>query len=585
MRMSRLYMPTLREVPADAEIPSHQLLLRAGMMRRISTGIYSYLPLGYKALREIENVIREEMDKLGAQEVLTSSMQPKELWESDESCSVVQPEMFKFMDKSGKEFCLGHSHGEYLINLIKNEVRSYKQLPLTLYQIQNKYKDEIKPRYGIIKAKEFVLKEAYSFDKDVDSMDKSYMNMWKTYENVFAKLKLKYKIVEASSNVHQFIATTKTGDESFAYCDGCDYAANMQSAKVVYEPYQKDDVERSMERVHTPNVTTIEDLEKFFNIEKSNFGKSLIYVADGKTILVVIPGDRELNEIKANYEDEEVKYPGKRVIEEGIKLINQTRGMSKPIDVFKYLYKNEDAYLDFIEKYSPIKSFFKGSQKEIWKKTQHYVSVYEESKSYILNEEIEKIVDEMRYILSMASPYNRIKDLPQLNNKFHDLYNEILDKELEPVIKEIEQAKERVMEELEKTGLMDKFGGRYSNSFDDLIVRAEACNNVARVNGFKIEAETLKKRYLKEISKEISKVISKVINTPPQPDVVSDGGEVKTQPEVKPVIRRKYISIREINPYSSWRIESKEDIDRYLQDLKERLEKEMEENTILNIEF
>lgn len=294
---------------------------------------------------------------------------------------------------------------------------------------------------------------------------------------------------------------------------------------------------------------------------------------------------RELNEIKANYEDEEVKYPGKRVIEEGIKLINQTRGMSKPIDVFKYLYKNEDAYLDFIEKYSPIKSFFKGSQKEIWKKTQHYVSVYEESKSYILNEEIEKIVDEMRYILSMASPYNRIKDLPQLNNKFHDLYNEILDKELEPVIKEIEQAKERVMEELEKTGLMDKFGGRYSNSFDDLIVRAEACNNVARVNGFKIEAETLKKRYLKEISKEISKVISKVINTPPQPDVVSDGGEVKTQPEVKPVIRRKYISIREINPYSSWRIESKEDIDRYLQDLKERLEKEMEENTILNIEF
>jgi len=327
-------MPTLREVPADAEIPSHQLLLRAGMMRRISTGIYSYLPLGYKALREIENVIREEMDKLGAQEVLTSSMQPKELWESDESCSVVQPEMFKFMDKSGKEFCLGHSHGEYLINLIKNEVRSYKQLPLTLYQIQNKYKDEIKPRYGIIKAKEFVLKEAYSFDKDVDSMDKSYMNMWKTYENVFAKLKLKYKIVEASSNVHQFIATTKTGDESFAYCDGCDYAANMQSAKVVYEPNQKDDVERSMERVHTPNVTTIEDLEKFFNIEKSNFGKSLIYVADGKTILVVIPGDRELNEIKlCNYLGilpDQLEMADERIVEE---VTNAKKGFAGPVGI------------------------------------------------------------------------------------------------------------------------------------------------------------------------------------------------------------------------------------------------------------
>ena len=282
----------------------------------------------------------------------------------------------------------------------------------------------------------------------------------------------------------------------------------------------------------------------------------------------------ELEEIKANYK--EGKYPGQRVIDEGIEIINHTRGMSKPMDVFKYLYKNEDTYLDFTERYSPIKSFFGGSQKEIWEKSQHYISIYDESKSYILNEEIEKIVEEMKYILDMASPYKRIKDLPELNDKFLDLYNDILDKELEPVVKEIEKAKERVMEELVKTGLVDRFGHKYSNGFDDLIRRAEACNNVARVNGFKIEADTLKNRYLKEISE--------AIDIPPQPPT-EDGTEEETPPVVRPVKRRKYVSIKDINPFSWWRIENKEDIDRYLQELRERLEKEMEENTILNIEF
>lgn len=282
----------------------------------------------------------------------------------------------------------------------------------------------------------------------------------------------------------------------------------------------------------------------------------------------------ELEEIKANYK--EGKYPGQRVIDEGIEIINHTRGMSKPMDVFKHLYKNEDTYLDFTERYSPIKSFFGGSQKEIWEKSQHYISIYDESKSYILNEEIEKIVEEMKYILDMASPYKRIKDLPELNDKFLDLYNDILDKELEPVVKEIEKAKERVMEELVKTGLVDRFGHKYSNGFDDLIRRAEACNNVARVNGFKIEADTLKNRYLKEISE--------AIDIPPQPPT-EDGTEEETPPVVRPVKRRKYVSIKDINPFSWWRIENKEDIDRYLQELRERLEKEMEENTILNIEF
>lgn len=300
MRMSRLYMPTLREVSSEAEIPSHQLLLRAGMVRRITPGIFSYLPLGHRVLRKIENIVREEMDKLGAQELLTSTMQPKELWEISGRWESIGTEMFQFMDRSSKEFCFGYSHEEYLINLIKNEVRSYKQLPLTLYQIQTKYRDEIKPRFGIIKAKEFIMKDAYSFDKNTDDMENSYRNMWKSYENIFNRLKLKFKIAEAGFHTkgHEFIATAETGDESFVYCKACDYAANSKSANVIYNVDEQEDIEKPMERVHTPNVTTIEDLEAFFNMDKSNFGKSLIYVADGKPILVVVPGDRELNEMK-----------------------------------------------------------------------------------------------------------------------------------------------------------------------------------------------------------------------------------------------------------------------------------------------
>lgn len=281
----------------------------------------------------------------------------------------------------------------------------------------------------------------------------------------------------------------------------------------------------------------------------------------------------ELNRVKYNYESGQ--YPGEKVIKEGISLINKTRGMSNSIDVFKHLNKNQDDYLDFEEDYKPIKSFFKGEQKNIWEKTKHYISIYDESKSYILNEEIEKIIEGMKNIISMPSPYNRIKDLPELNNRFLDLYNDILDKELEPVKEEIKKAKDRVMEELEKTGLEDQFGYKYRNSFDNLTKRAESCNNVATVNGFRIEADTLKKRYLKEIAKELEK--QKVVKP------VDDGGNTGT---IKPpIIKRKYISIKDVNLSNSWRIENKNDLDRYLRELKERLEKELEENTILNIEF
>ncbi len=281
----------------------------------------------------------------------------------------------------------------------------------------------------------------------------------------------------------------------------------------------------------------------------------------------------ELNTIKTNYDSGE--YPGKNIIIEGIDLINKTRGISNSTDIFKYLNKNEDDYLDFEEDYQPIKSFFKGNQKNIWDKTQHYISIYNESKSYILNEEIEDITDSMKNIISMPNPYNRIKDLPELNNRFLNLYIDILDGELEPVKKEIGDAKDRIIEELEKTGLEDKFEYKYRNSFDDLIKRAESCNNVATVNGFRMEADTLKKRYLKEISEEIER----------QKEIEKSIGEKNTGVSKPSIVKRKYISIKDISPSNSWRIKTMEDLDRYLKELKERLEKELDENTILSIEF
>ena len=312
------------------------------------------------------------------------------------------------------------------------------------------------------------------------------------------------------------------------------------------------------------------------NISSTVFGREILFEDTDMMVKKFneCAGDMidDLNTIKSNYENGE--YPGERVIKEGINLINKTRGMSNSLDVFKHLKKNEDDYLDFEEDYRPIKSFFKGNQKNIWDKTQYYISIYDESKSYILNEEIEKIIKDMKNIISMPSPYNNIKDLPELNNRFLDLYNDILDKELKPVKEEIQQAKNRVMEELEKTGLEDRFRLKYRNSFDNLIKRASSCNNVAKVNGFKIEADTLKKRYLNEIAKELEK---------PVPTKPVDGGN--TEGTKSPVVKRKYISIKDINPLNSWTIKDKQDLDKYLQELKARLEKELEENTILNIEF
>ena len=337
MRMSNMYMPTLREVPAEAEIPSHQLLLRAGMMRKLVSGVYSYLPLGYRVIRKIENIVREEMDRQGAQELLMSAIQPKELWEESGRWSTFGPEMFRLKDRNDREFCLGPTHEEYFTSLIKDEVKSYKQLPLNLYQIQTKYRDEKRPRFGVIRAREFIMKDAYSFDKDEEGMRESYRKMWEAYDRVFTRLKLKFRVVEGDSGAmggsssHEFIAMAETGEGVIAYCEACDYAATNEKAKVVYN-IESDEAERELERVHTPNVTTIDELQEFFNIEKNRFGKALVYIAKGDPVVVIIPGDRELNETKLiNYlgiPEHELVMADENIIEE---ITNAKKGFTGPI--------------------------------------------------------------------------------------------------------------------------------------------------------------------------------------------------------------------------------------------------------------
>ncbi len=303
MRMNRMYMPTLREVPSEAELPSHQLLLRAGMIRKLVAGVYSFLPLGHRVFKKVEQIVREEMDNIDGQEVLMSAIQPKELWEESGRWSKFGPEMFRLNDRHGRDFCLGPTHEEIFTDLVKNELKSYKQLPLNLYQIQTKYRDEKRPRFGLIRAREFVMKDAYTFDIDQEGMKQSYELMWEAYSKVFERCGLKFKVVRGDSGAmgdglsHEFIALSEYGESFIAYCDSCDYAATDETAEVVYS-LSDQGAPQDMEKVSTPDVKTIEDLEVFFKVPASAFVKTLLFKAEEEIVAVMVPGDRELNEIK-----------------------------------------------------------------------------------------------------------------------------------------------------------------------------------------------------------------------------------------------------------------------------------------------
>ena len=300
MRMNKFYMPTLKEDPQDAEIASHRLLLRAGMIRKSASGIYSYLPLGYRVIRKIEDLVREGMDKFDGQEVLMSALQPQEIWVESGRWDKFGEEMFRLKDRNDRDFCLGPTAEEYFTTLVRDELKSYKQLPLNIYQIQTKYRDEKRPRFGINRAREFTMKDAYSFDKDQAGLEASYQNMWEAYKYIFDRMGIDYRVVEGDSGLmgtgvsHEFIAMAETGEGIIVYSDESDYAATDEKAAVTYKITDKEEV-KEMEEISTPNVKTMEELENFTSIPREKMAKAIALKAEDQYFIVLIPGNRELN--------------------------------------------------------------------------------------------------------------------------------------------------------------------------------------------------------------------------------------------------------------------------------------------------
>ncbi len=307
MKMSKLYIPTLREVPADTTIISHRLLLRAGFIRKMAGGMYSYLPLAWKVLRKIEEIIREEMNKEEAQEILMPIIQSAEIWEKSGRWNVYGEEMFRLKDRNGRQFCLGPTHEELITTLIKNDIHSYKQLPFIFYQIQNKYRDEIRPRFGLIRSREFIMKDAYSFDKDEDELDITYQKMSNAYTRIFKRCGLNFHIVQADSGAiggtgsHEFMAIAKEGEVSIFYCEKCGYAASEEKAEVnsSQKKLSNENIElKEKSIVDTGKASTIDEVSSLLKIAKNKIIKALTYKTEKGEIIALVRGDHRLNETK-----------------------------------------------------------------------------------------------------------------------------------------------------------------------------------------------------------------------------------------------------------------------------------------------
>ncbi len=303
MRVSNLFMATQREIPADAEIPSHRLMLRAGLIRKMASGVYSFMPMGYRTYKKVEAVIREEMDKAGAQELIMPALLPAEAYQGSGRWEKFGPEMFRLTDRGGRSFCLGPTHEEPFTEAVRDSIRSYKQLPVTLYQIQHKYRDEKRPRFGVIRAREFVMKDAYSFDVDEAGLDISYKKMYDAYRAIFDRLGLDYTIVDADSGAmggsgsQEFMVKSEVGEDAICFCDECGYAANEEKAGWTRGAAQEGE-ELAIEKIHTPDVKTIEELCGYLNCGPDAFVKTILYNIDGKFVAAMCRGDRDINEIK-----------------------------------------------------------------------------------------------------------------------------------------------------------------------------------------------------------------------------------------------------------------------------------------------
>ncbi len=316
MRASQTLIATVKETPADAEVISHQLMLRAGMIRKLATGLYTWLPLGLRVLRKVERIIREEMDNAGAQEVLMPVVQPAELWEESGRWEQYGAELLRINDRHQREFCLGPTHEEVITDLIRNEIRSYKQLPANFYQVQTKFRDEIRPRFGVMRSREFIMKDAYSFHNDQESLQATYETMHAAYTQIFTRLGLDFRPVIADtgsiggSASHEFHVLAESGEDDIAFSDSSDYAANVEMAEAVAPTGERPAASEAMEKVATPEVSSIEDVCRFFDCAPERTVKTLLVYGeadeDGKQALIalVVRGDHQLNEIKAE------KLPG-----------------------------------------------------------------------------------------------------------------------------------------------------------------------------------------------------------------------------------------------------------------------------------
>ncbi|MGR9525035.1 proline--tRNA ligase [Priestia megaterium] len=308
MRQSSTLIPTLREVPADADIKSHQLLLRAGYMRQNASGVYSFLPLGKRVLQKVEQIVREEMDRAGSVELLMPALQQAELWQESGRWYSYGPELMRMKDRHGREFALGATHEEVITSLLRDEVKSYKRLPLNLYQIQTKFRDEKRPRFGLLRGREFIMKDAYSFHASQESLDEVYDKMFAAYSRIFERCGLNFRAVIADSgamggkDTHEFMVLSEIGEDTIAYSDTSSYAANVEMAPVVNTYEKSGEAENELTKVETPNQHSIEDVAAFLNVEATSCIKSLLFKVDDRFVLVLVRGDHEVNDIKVkNY--------------------------------------------------------------------------------------------------------------------------------------------------------------------------------------------------------------------------------------------------------------------------------------------
>ena len=340
MRYSQYLLPTLKEIPSEAEVPSHQLMLRAGMIRKLASGIYSHLPFGLRSIRKVETIIREEMNRAGAIEVLLPFVQPAELWQESHRWEEYGNELARFKDRHNRDCCLGPTHEEVITDIARKEIRSYRQMPLNLYQIQTKFRDEIRPRFGVMRAREFIMKDAYSFDIDGKGADVSYQKMVEAYQRIFTRCGLKFKMVEAESGLiggtfsHEFMVLAETGEETIVSCIRCSYAANIEKAEfrrqVKTGQIHDRESHKPVQKVQTPEKRTVEEVTQFLHVSPQDLVKTLIFESDRGCVAALVRGDHEISEkkLKAVWGSENIQLASEETVEE---ITHAPKGFAGPI--------------------------------------------------------------------------------------------------------------------------------------------------------------------------------------------------------------------------------------------------------------